>query len=540
MREPPGRVSPGRESPGRETPGWGVRIRADTAVAVELRPRSDPAAFRVRVTDPLTTNQRMVWQNRTKIVATLGPASSTPSMIAQLIRAGVDVFRLNCAHSDHATLERVIGTVRRIARQEGRAVGILADLQGPKIRVGKLKGAEPIYLKRGATVVIDATPGVVGEIAANGAITIGTGYRHLARDVRVGERILLDDGNLELRVRRVSGAEIHTRVVYGGMLHQFKGINLPGSEVSTSCLSRKDLDDLAVVLQLGVDFVALSFVRSPDDVVSLRKHVERHGGDAQIIAKIERPEAVAALAGILAVADGLMVARGDMGVEMGPAAVPPVQKRIIAMCNEARKPVITATQMLESMVLNPRPTRAEASDVANAIYDGTSAVMLSGETASGRHPVRSVRTMEQIIRTAEKARYAGMGDRRRRQVRGKRRTDVALATVRAAAYAAYEANVRLIAVYTETGATANLLAGERPPTHILAFTPSLRTMQKLALAWGITPRKIPPGRTSHELTLSGDRIMRKEAWVKQGDRIVQIAGTIRESGLTNTMSIRQM
>lgn len=478
----------------------------------------------------------MAWQNRTKIVATLGPASNSPSMIAQLMRAGVDVFRLNCAHSDHATLASTIQTVRRIAREESRAVGILADLQGPKIRVGKLKGAEPIYLKRGAAVVIDVTPGVVGEANGGGAIRIGTGYRGLAKDVRPGERILLDDGNLELRTVRVVGPEIHTRVVYGGMLHQFKGINLPGSKVSTSCLSKKDLEDLGVVLEHGVDFVALSFVRSPDDVVALRKHIERRRGDAQIIAKIERPEAVGCLAAIVEVADGLMVARGDMGVEMGPAAVPPVQKRIIAMCNEARKPVITATQMLESMVINPRPTRAEASDVANAIYDGTSAVMLSGETASGRHPVRSVRTMEQIIRTAEKSRYASMEERRRR-LRG-RVVDVALATVRAAAYAAYEANVRLIAVYTETGATANLLASERPPTHIMAFTPSQRAMQRLALTWGITARKIPPGRTSHELTLAGDRILREQGWVKAGDRIVQVAGTIRESGLTNTMSIR--
>jgi pyruvate kinase len=370
-------------------------------------------------------------------------------------------------------------------------------------------------------------------------VRLGTGYRQLARDVARGDRILLDDGNLELRVERVQEPEVHTRVVYGGMLHQFKGINLPGSKVSVSCLSSKDLADLAVVLAHEVDFVALSFVRSAADVLALRRHIDRARSDARIIAKIERPEAVHCLPEILAAADGLMVARGDMGVEMGPAAVPVVQKRVIAMCNEARKPVITATQMLESMVLNPRPTRAEASDVANAIYDGTSAVMLSAETASGKHPVRSVRTMEEIIRTAERERYAAMGERRRRQG-GLESTDVALATVRAAAYAAFEADARLIAVYTETGATANLLAGERPPTHIMAFTPSQRTVQRLTLTWGITPRKIPPGRTSHELTLAGDRILREEGWVKKGDRIVQIAGSVRQSGLTNTMSIRQL
>jgi len=478
------------------------------------------------------------WQNRTKIVATLGPASSSDSMITALVRAGVDVFRLNCAHADHPTLIRIIRRVRRVARREGRAVGVLADLQGPKIRVGRLKNAEPIYLKRGAQIVIDVTPGVVGEANGGGIIRIGTGYRGLADDVRQGEKILLDDGILELRVDRVHGSEIHARVMYGGMLHQFKGINLPGSSVSMACLSAKDLSDLHCVLEHEVDYVALSFVRSPDDVVALRRHIHKARSDTHIIAKIERPEAVRQLDGILAVADAIMVARGDMGVEMGPEVVPQVQKRIIAACNQARIPVITATQMLESMVLNPRPTRAEASDVANAIYDGTSAVMLSAETASGKHPVRSVRTMEKIIRNAEREVYVGMEQRRRRL--GPGTASVTLATVRAAAYAAFEANARLIAVYTETGTTARLLSGERPPTHIMAFTPSQRTMQKLALAWGITASKIPAGKTSHALTLSGDRLLRSSGLAKGGDRIVQIAGTVRHSGLTNTMSIREL
>lgn len=482
---------------------------------------------------------RMAWHNRTKIVATLGPASNTDAKVSELVQAGVDVFRINCAHTDHPTIGSTIRRIRTIARNQHRAIGILADLQGPKIRVGKLRGAEPIYLKRGAEVVIDVTPGVVGEAGSDGTIRIGTIYRGLADDVRPGERVLLDDGNLELRVVRVEKPCIYLRVVYGGMLYQFKGINLPGSDVSASCLSKKDLDDLRCVLANEVDFVALSFVRAADDVVQLKRHVARQKSDVQVIAKIERPEAVRHIASILAVSDGLMVARGDMGVEMGPEAVPPVQKRLIQMANQARKPVITATQMLESMVVNPRPTRAEASDVANAIYDGTSAVMLSGETASGKHPVRTVRIMEKIIRTAERDVYAVIGDRRRRGSEGGSST-VTSATVRAAAYAAFEAKARLIAVYTETGATARLLAGERPPTHVLAFTPSHRTMQKLSLTWGIVARKIRPGRTSHELTLDGDRIMKREGLVKPGDRIVQIAGTIRQTGLTNTMSIREM
>ncbi|MCB9877099.1 MAG: pyruvate kinase [Planctomycetes bacterium] len=477
----------------------------------------------------------MSWQNRTKIVATLGPASNTDRGVADLIRVGVDVFRINCAHADHDTIADTIKRVRRLAKLQNRAIGILADLQGPKIRVGKLKDAEPIYLKRGMDVVIDCTPGVVGHARADGSVVIGTGYERLAKDVTKGERILLDDGNLELKTLRVDGPRIQARVVYGGMLIQFKGINLPGTEVSASCLSKKDLEDLGCVLAHGVDFVALSFVRRASDVVELRKHIQKRKGDAQVIAKIERPEAVKNLAEVLDAADALMVARGDMGVEMGPAAVPQVQKRIIEMANAARKPVITATQMLESMIVNPRPTRAEASDVANAIYDGTSAVMLSGETASGKHPVRTVVTMEKIVRSAERDVYTHMGARRR--LGGKVLTP-SEATVRAAAHAAFNTRASLIVCYTETGSTALQLAGERPPTHIVSFTPSQRTMQKLALVWGVLARKIKPGATSRQLTLDGDRILRVEGLAKAGDRIVQIAGTVRQAGLTNTMTIR--
>jgi pyruvate kinase len=480
----------------------------------------------------------MAWHNRTKIVATLGPASNTDTMVAKLVQAGVDVFRINCAHADHETIGETVLRVRRIAQRQHRAIGILADLQGPKIRVGRFEKPEPIYLKRGSELVIDVTPGVVGAIVSESTVRIGTGYRGLAKDVAAGERILLDDGNLEVKVERVDGPVIHSRVVYGGMLHQFKGINLPGTKVSASSMSAKDLADLRCALSHEVDFVALSFVRSAADVTALRAHIRRLRGDAQIIAKIERPEAIKDIVSILDAADALMVARGDMGVELGPEAVPPVQKRLIELANRARKPVITATQMLESMIVNPRPTRAEASDVANAIYDGTSAVMLSAETASGKHPLRSVRTMEKIIRTAERDVYTRMVDRRRSI--GNVAATATAATVRAAAHAAFEAKARLIACYTETGATARQIAGERPPTHIVVLTPSQRTMQKLALIWGVVPRKIKPGRTSEALIRDGDRMMRAEGLVRPGDRIVQIAGTVRQSGLTNTMSIRVM
>ncbi|MCK5945629.1 MAG: pyruvate kinase [Planctomycetes bacterium] len=479
----------------------------------------------------------MAWNNRTKIVATIGPASHSEETIEELIRVGVDVFRINCAHASHDSIRRIVKRSRKIAKRLEAPIGILADLQGPKIRVGKLKDAEPIYLKRGMTVVIDCTPDVIGEALDDGTVVIGTGYERLAKDVGRGERILLDDGNLEVKVQSVDGPRITTRVVYGGMLIQSKGINLPGTKVSASCLSKKDLADLKVAIEAEVDFVALSFVREAADVEELRRHIARRKGDVRIIAKIERPEAVKNLASILAATDAVMVARGDMGVEMGPEVVPQVQKRIIELCNQARKPVITATQMLETMIANPRPTRAEASDVANAIYDGTSAVMLSGETASGKYPVRTVRTMEKIVRSAEKEAYVQMGDRRRRL---RAHISPSEATVRAAAFAAYNTGARLIACYTETGSTAQQLAGERPPTHVVGFTPSQRTVQRLSLVWGVIPRKIRPGRTSHALTVDGDRIMREEGMVKPGDHVVQIAGTVRQAGLTNTMSIRSM
>jgi pyruvate kinase len=479
----------------------------------------------------------MPWHNRTKIVATIGPASHTEETIAELIGAGVNVFRVNCAHADHDMIRRLVKRIRRVARRLEAPIGILADLQGPKIRVGKLKNSEPIYLKRGMKVVIDCDPGVVGEVKPDGSAEIGTGYERLAKDVSSGERILLDDGNLELKVSGVDGSRITTKVVHGGILIQSKGINLPGTKVSASCLSKKDLADLKVAIEAEVDFVALSFVREASDVEELRRHVRRHKGDVRIIAKIERPEAVKSLEAILAATDAVMVARGDMGVEMGPETVPQVQKRIIDMCNHARKPVITATQMLETMISNPRPTRAEASDVANAIYDGTSAVMLSGETASGKYPVRTVKTMEKIVRSAEKYAYVAMGDSRRRL---QAHISPSEATVRAAAFAAYNTGAKVIACYTETGSTAHQLAGERPPTYVVGFTPSQRTMQKLSLVWGVIPRKIRPGRTSYALSLDGDRIMREEGMVKAGDRLVQIAGTVRQAGLTNTMSIRIM
>ncbi|MCC6671539.1 MAG: pyruvate kinase [Planctomycetes bacterium] len=478
--------------------------------------------------------------NRTKIVATLGPASRGDANIETLIRHGVDVFRLNAAHSDHRQLVRDIGAIRRVARRIHRAVGILVDLQGPKIRVGPLRDAEPIWLKRGQTLVLGTEPGLVGQAAPEGEpVRVGCSYVQLPRDVRPRERILLDDGNLEVKVTRVVGRDVHTTVVYGGLLKQYKGINLPGSKLSVTSLSAKDLADLRVVLGVGADFIALSFVRSADDIRRLKAEIRRAGSDAQVIAKIERPEAVKVLPAILAEADGLMVARGDMGVELGPEAVPILQKRIIRMAIEACKPVITATQMLESMVTNPRPTRAEASDVANAIYDGTSAVMLSAETASGKYPFQAVRVMEQIIRRAEEDIFSRSESLRRRRITG-RNTSVTAATIRAAAYAAMESGARLIAVFTERGTSAEILAAERPATRMIAFTPFQRTVQRLTLSWGMRPIRSRRSRTSHEMTLEAERVLLEQGLARRGDRVVLIVGATRRMGMTNVMHIRTL
>ena len=489
----------------------------------------------------------MLLPNRTKIVATLGPASDSDEVLAQLIRAGTNVFRINCSHSDHAGIVERIHTVRRVANACNAQIGVLADLQGPKIRIGRLKNEEPIWLKPGAPLIIVSDKTVVGEDAKPGeVIRVGTSYELLCKDVKPGERILIDDGNLEVLVEKVSGRDVHTSVVYGGLLKQYKGINLPGTEVSADILTEKDLGDLKVALEHNADFVALSFVRRAGDLRLLGKYIREANSNARMISKIERPEAIENLEEIIDESYGVMVARGDMGVELGAEAVPSLQKRIIKLSLAASKPVITATQMLESMITNPRPTRAEASDVANAIYDGTSAVMLSAETASGKYPVRTVEIMSSIIRRTEEdvfsqSRYATgaeYSDSGRSVITP--RTDVALATARAGAYAALEAGAKVIAVFTDSGQTARHLSGERMSTRVWAFTPHDETIQRLALSWGINARKITKSSNSEEETLEGQRILLREGIVQSGDRIVVVFGTTREAGMTNVMHIRTL
>ena len=489
----------------------------------------------------------MLLPNRTKIVATLGPASDSGEVLAQLIRAGTNVFRINCSHSDHAGIVERIRLVRRVASECNAQIGVLADLQGPKIRIGRLKNEEPIWLKPDAPLIIVSDKTVIGEDAKPGeVIRVGTSYELLCKDVKAGERILIDDGNLEVVVDKVVGRDVHTTVVYGGLLKQYKGINLPGTDVSADILTEKDLGDLKVALEHQADFVALSFVRRAGDLRLLGKYIREANSNARMISKIERPEAIENLEEIIDESYGVMVARGDMGVELGAEAVPSLQKRMIKLSLAASKPVITATQMLESMITNPLPTRAEASDVANAIYDGTSAVMLSAETASGKYPVRSVEIMSSIIRRTEEdvfsqSRYAPGGEHNESGGPGATpRTDIALATARAGAYAALEAGAKVIAVFTDSGQTARHLSGERMSTRVWAFTPHDETVQRLALSWGINARKITKGSSSQEETLEGERILLREGIVQPGDRIVVVFGTTRESGMTNVMHIRTL
>ncbi len=414
---------------------------------------------------------------RAKIVCTIGPSSSEPEMINALIGAGMNVARLNMSHGTQEDHTKVFEAIRQGAAAQGVAVAVLADLQGPKIRVGKIP-APGFDLKAGEPFILSVDPSAPIE---PGRVTVD--YPELAREVKPDDKILMDDGAFELRVIGVDGHDVRTVVITGGRLTSRKGVNLPGVKLSLPSMTDKDRDDLRFALELGVDTVALSFVRTVGDVLEVRALMEQAGRVVPIIAKIEKPEGVANLKDILEVANGIMVARGDLGVEMGPEEVPIIQKQAIELANRAGKLVITATQMLDSMIRNPRPTRAEASDVANAVLDGSDAVMLSGETASGLYPLEAVRTMDKIIRTTERE------DRYWRE----EQADLALTnTTNAIARAAVGCcksmpDTKAVVTYTISGGIARLVSDYRPRVPIIALTPNPATYQTLAMYWGVTP-----------------------------------------------------
>ena len=445
-----------------------------------------------------------------------------------LLRLGMDIARLNFSHGTHEDHARNIHRLRRAAAREGRTVCILQDLQGPKIRTGKLENHEPVLLKTGATVTI--TP---QEIPGN-ATRISTTFPSLARELAPGARILLSDGLIELQVRGTRGKDVLCEVLNGGMLGEHKGINLPGVALSIPALTEKDRKDLEFGLEHGVDAVALSFVRSAADVTAVKQIVAARGSDVPVIAKLEKPQAIDHLEEILEAADGVMVARGDLGVEMAPEKVPVIQKHVIRRAAAWRRPVITATQMLESMIENPRPTRAETSDVANAIFDGTDAVMLSAETASGQYPRESVSIMARIVVEAE----CNMGDfvqfRRRREHHG---LSVAETICESIAHSAEDLPMGAIAIFTETGNTARMISKYRPKAPIYAFTHLAPVVQRMNLYWGVHPVRCPQARSAEQMVTMAEQDLVKRGLLQPGDVLGVVAGTRQASGSTNLMRL---
>jgi pyruvate kinase len=464
------------------------------------------------------------FDRRTKIVATIGPASADERVLAGLIEAGMDGARLNFSHGTHDDHARSARLVREAQAAAGRPIALIADLQGPKLRIGDL--AEPVELEAGETVVV-ASP----DVAREGDLPVAPPV--LAAVIGVDQDILVDDGHVRLRVTEVDGGRITCDVVTGGVVAPHKGVNVPGLSLPVPSLTEKDLADLPFALGLGVDYVALSFVRSRADVAALRGHIEAAGSGAWVIAKIELKEGVSALEEILDESDAVMIARGDLGVEVGAAEVPLLQKGIILEALERGKPAITATQMLESMIEHPEPTRAEASDVANAILDGTSAVMLSAETAIGAYPIQAVETMASIARAVEPS----LGYRHQLPGAAEAPT-VGHAMSNAACDLAEALAAKAILVPTFTGRTASAVARLRPRRPVVALTHVIGSLQHMAIEWGVTPLEIPESQDVDDLWRSSIGAARDAGIVAAGDRVVLTAGTaVNIPGSTNVIKV---
>ena len=462
-----------------------------------------------------------------KIIGTVGPACDSEEILRDLMRLGMDVARLNFSHGSHAEHARVISRLRRAAQKENRTICILQDLQGPKIRTGRLKGHTPIALKAGSQVTI--TPrDIVGT-----PNLISTTFEGLAREVLPGARILLSDGLIELRVTHVRGKDVECEIINGGLLGEHQGINLPGAALSIPAVTAKDRTDLEFGLEHGVDMVALSFVRSAADVRMGRQFIAARGHDVPVIAKLEKPQALEHLEDIFEAVDVVMVARGDLGVEMPPEKVPVIQKHVIRRSAHWRKPVIIATQMLESMIENPRPTRAEASDVANAIFDGTDAVMLSAETASGRYPREAVAMMAKIVVEAESNMAEFILPRRREP----HHLSIAETICESVAHAAEDLHMGAIAVFTESGSTARLISKYRPQAGIYAFSQVLPVCNRMNLLWGVHPVPHQQGHTAEDMVAAAEQELLRQGRVKAGDVLGVVAGTQRASGSTNFMRL---
>ena len=466
-------------------------------------------------------------RRRAKIVCTIGPACDSEAMIRELMLRGMNVARLNFSHGTHVGHAKVIERLRKVAAELGRTICILQDLQGPKIRTGRLKSRTHVTLQKGRKITITAKD-VLGT-----ASVIATTYAGLANDVKPEEHILLSDGRIELRVVEVRGPDVICEVLNGGTLGEHQGINLPGTNVSIPSLTEKDEKDLEFGLQHAVDAVALSFVRTAEDVLRAKRAMAALGTSAPVVAKLEKPQAIENLDAILESAEGVMVARGDLGVEVAPEKVPLIQKYVIRRAREFRRPVITATQMLESMTENPRPTRAEASDVANAIFDGTDAVMLSGETAAGKFPREAVEMMARIVSEAEAHPFHPALPEHGQA----RQLSIAETICESMAHAARDLNVRAIAVFTETATTARLLSKYRPAADIYAFTQFQQVCNRMNMLWGVMPLLCPAELAAAQMGEFAEQELLRRQVLKEGDVFGLVAGTTSTAGATNFMRL---
>ncbi|MBN1310396.1 MAG: pyruvate kinase [Anaerolineae bacterium] len=476
---------------------------------------------------------------RTKIVCTIGPASRDPEMLRKLIDAGMDVARLNFSHADHREHAENIARIRAASQAAGKAIAMIGDLQGPKLRIGDIE-EEGMLIAAGERVAL-TTQSITGKRETSDKVhaVIPVQYADLPKDVKPGERILIDDGLIELKVREISGQDIICDVLFGGLLTDHKGLNLPGTQLSVPSITEKDWADLDFCLEHELDWVALSFVRRADDVVRVKKHIAeccKTESPMRVIAKIEKPQALDDIDAIIEAADAIMIARGDLGIEIPAEDVPLLQKRLIRLCNTATKPVITATQMLDSMIRNPRPTRAEASDVANAILDGTDAIMLSGETAAGKYPLEAVETM---VRIAGEIEETTLADSWHPPVHVKvTMKDVTDAVSHATCETAHALQAAAIITATASGTTARHVAKYRPHVPILAPTFSPTVERQLRLSWGVIPFHTSRANTTDALVHNSLELATSMGMAREGDLVVISAGvTVHTPGMTNLMMV---
>ncbi len=468
--------------------------------------------------------------NKTKIIATIGPSSNSKPVLKKMISAGMNVARLNFSHGSYEDHGDAIKCIRSLSREMNKPVAIVADLQGPKIRTGKLKNGAPVFLKKNKAIHI-TTNKVIGDVE-----TVSTTYSNFCNDVKKGDTILIDDGLIELKVLSKSKDTVKTKIITGGVLKENKGINLPGVKVSAPSLTAKDKRDVNFGIKTDVDYFALSFVRTANDISQIKSILKKQGADIPVIAKIEKPEAVENLDKILQITDAIMVARGDLGVELSPEKVPTIQKNIISKAIQKNRIVITATQMLETMSNNPVPTRAEASDVANAIFDGTDAIMLSGETASGKYPIKAIQMMTKIAKEAEKSTFMKYNLSHEKDSKDL----ITHAVAKSAVNILNETSAKAIAAFSVSGKTSKLISKQRPANPVYAFTPSSKVYNRMALIWGMTPVLIPKINNIARLVEAAERIMIDKKYIKKNDLMIFISGLALKTGSTNLIKIHKV